>query len=107
MNDFGKDKSGCNGSNFADYLSAELNVQSPYADLKGEICNSRPSNEDGGNVEPTRTPALAIAVESLNILRSFVEYSGGNSVKAAQCLPTGGYDLWCYELHSQAVHIDY
>ncbi|KAK8779175.1 hypothetical protein V5799_019486 [Amblyomma americanum] len=79
MTDFDEENSGGdNGLTFADYLSAELDVQTSYADLEGQICKG-PSNEGEVDVEPARTPALAAVVESLNVVRSFVECSGGNS----------------------------
>ncbi|KAK8772621.1 hypothetical protein V5799_024135 [Amblyomma americanum] len=80
MTDFDEENGGgSNGLTFADYLSAELDVQTSYADLEGEICDNGPSSEGEGDVEPARAPALAAVVESLNVVRSFVECSGGNS----------------------------
>ncbi|KAK8782073.1 hypothetical protein V5799_016583 [Amblyomma americanum] len=70
---------GGKGLTFADYLSAKLDVQTSYPDLEGEICDNGPSNEGEGDVEPARAPALAAAVESLNVVHSFVECSGSKS----------------------------
>ncbi|KAK8784520.1 hypothetical protein V5799_009115 [Amblyomma americanum] len=80
MTDFDEESGdGSNELTFADYLSAELDAQTSYADLEGEICDNGPSSEVEGDVEPARAPALAAVVESLNVVHSFVECSGGNS----------------------------
>ncbi|XP_070395519.1 tigger transposable element-derived protein 4-like [Dermacentor albipictus] len=80
MTDFNEENGDeSNGLTFVEYLSTELDVQTSYANLEGEISDNGPSNEGEGDVEPTRAPALAAVVESLNVVRSFVECSGGNS----------------------------
>ncbi|KAK8769497.1 hypothetical protein V5799_014037 [Amblyomma americanum] len=80
MTDFDEENGGGgNGLTFADYLSAEPDVQTSYANLEGEICSNGPSNEGKGGVKPARAPALAAVIESLNVVRSFVECSGVNS----------------------------
>lgn len=51
MNDFGNDDdSGCDRLNFGNYLGTELDAQTSYADYEGEMCDSGPSNEDGGDI---------------------------------------------------------
>lgn len=74
--ELGKEDGGRLG--FAEYLNVEADVQTAYADVESEITDSVSGGDNGDDNEPTRAPALAVVVDSVSIVRSFVECSGGD-----------------------------
>lgn len=67
-------KKGGNGLGIVEYSNIEAGVQTSYAAVEVEITDSVPDSD--GN-KPTQKPALAAVIDSGNIVRSFVECSGG------------------------------
>lgn len=63
---------------FAKYSNVEAHVQTMYADVEDEITDSVPVADDSNDNEFTQAPTLVAVIDSVTIVHSFIECSGGD-----------------------------
>ncbi|CAN7994845.1 unnamed protein product [Ixodes pacificus] len=90
---------------FTEYLNMEENEQTCYADLEREITDSVTAEIDDDD-EPPWAPALGEVIQSLNVVRSFVECNGGDSEMLRLVSPLENMTFGAANYRTRQSHID-